>query len=361
MQIEHVARIGFAARRAAKEQRHLAIGDRLLGEVIIDDHGVHAVVAEKLAHGAAGKRRQELHGRRVRGGRRDHDRIVERALFLQHLDELRDRRALLPDRHVNAIQLDLLVAGGVERLLVEDGVERNRGLAGLAVADDQFALAAADRDQRVDRLQPGRHRLVHRLARNDAGGFDVDARAVIGLDRALAVDRLAERIDHAAKEPLADRHFDDGAGAFDSLAFADLAVGAEDHDADIVDFQVQRHAFDAGLELDHLASLHIVEAVDAGNAVADRQHLADFRNLGLLAEILDLLLEDGGDFRGADIHYRASFIACLMEFSLVRREESTMRLPSLTTSPPMIAGSTLILRSTSLPLTALSALRRAAT
>ena len=141
----------------------------------------------------------------------------------------------------------------------------------------------------------------------------------------------------------------------------DLAVGAEDHDADIVDFQVQRHAFDARFELDHLAGLHIVEAVDAGNAVADRQHLADFRNLGLLAEILDLFLEDGGDFRGADIHYRASFIACLMELSLVRREKSTMRLPSLTTSPPMIAGSTLILRSTSLPLTALSALRRAAT
>jgi hypothetical protein len=32
---------------------------------------------------------------------------------------------------------------------------------------------------------------------------------------------------------------------------------------------------DAVLELDHLAGLHIVEAVDAGDAVADRQHLAD--------------------------------------------------------------------------------------
>ena len=125
---------------------------------------------------------------------------------------------------------------------------------------------------------------------------------MVGLDRPLAVDRLAERIDDAAEQPLADRHLDDGAGALDGLAFLDLAVGAEDHDADIVDFEIERHAFDAALELDHLAGLHVVEAVDAGNAVADRQHLADFRNLGLLAEILDLLLEDGGDFRGADIH-----------------------------------------------------------
>ena len=282
-------------------------------------------------------------------------------MLLQHLDELRHRRALLPDRDIDAVELDLLVTRGVERLLVEDGVKRDGGLAGLAVADDQLALAASDRDQGVDRLQSGRHRFVHRFARNDARRFDVDARPVIGLDRALAVDRLAERVDDAAEQALANRHLDDGAGALDGLAFLDLAVGAEDDDADIVDFEIQRHAFDAAFELDHLAGLHVVEAVDAGDAVADRQHLADFRNLGFLAEILDLLFEDGGDFRGADIHYRASFIACLMELSLVRKEVSTMRLPILTTSPPMIAGSILILSSMSLPLTTLSALRNAAT
>ncbi len=63
-EVEHVARIGFAARRAAQQQRHLAVGDGLLGQVVIDDHGVHAVVAEILAHGAAGERREELHRRR---------------------------------------------------------------------------------------------------------------------------------------------------------------------------------------------------------------------------------------------------------------------------------------------------------
>ena len=215
---------------------------------------------------------------------------------------MRDGRALLPDRDIDAIELDLLVAGGVERLLIEDGVERDRGLAGLAVADDQLALAAADRDQRVDGLESGRHRLVHRLARNDARRLDVDARLRFGLDRALAVDRLAERVDHAAEQRLADRHFDDGAGALDGLAFRDLAVGAEDHDADIVAFEIERHAAHAALELDHFAGLHIVEAVDAGDAVTDRQHLPDFGNLGFLAEILDLIFQDCGNFSGADVH-----------------------------------------------------------
>ena len=280
-------------------------------------HGVHAVVAEILAHGAAGERRQVLHRRRVGRGRRDDDRVFECALLLQHLDELRHGGALLPDRDVDAVKLDLLVAGGVERLLVEDGIERDRGLAGLAVADDQFALAAADRDQRVDRLQPRRHRLVHRLARDDAGRLHVDALALGRLDLAFPIKRVSERVDHAPEQALADRHVHDRAGALDGLAFLDLAVGAEDHDADIVLLEVERHAARAVLELHHLAGLHIVEPVGARDAVADRQHLADLGDLGLLAEILDLLLEDCGDFGGADVHQETSFIACLMALSLV--------------------------------------------
>src|SRR5271169_3154617 len=62
----------------------------------------------------------------------------------------------------------------------------------------------------------------------------------------------------------------------------------------------------------------------AGDAVADRQHLADFRDLGLLTEILDLLLEDRGDFCGADVHQPTSFIACLRAWSLVRSELSKL-------------------------------------
>ena len=64
-------------------------------------------------------------------------------------------------------------------LLVDDRVERHGGLAGLAVADNQLALAAANRDQRVNRLQAGLHRHRHRLARDDAGGHTLD-RAGLG-------------------------------------------------------------------------------------------------------------------------------------------------------------------------------------
>jgi hypothetical protein len=65
VQIEHVAGIGFAARRTAQQQRDLAIGDGLLGQIVINDQGVFAVVHEVLAHGAAGVGRQVLHRGRL--------------------------------------------------------------------------------------------------------------------------------------------------------------------------------------------------------------------------------------------------------------------------------------------------------
>src|SRR5690349_600716 len=202
VEIEDVARIGFAARRTAQEQRHLAIGDGLLGKIVVDDDRVHAVVAEIFAHRASGVGREELQRRRLRRGRGDDDRIFHRAILFERADDLGDGRALLADGDVDAVELLALLARLVDLLLVDEGVERDSALAGLAVADDQLALAAADGDQRVERLEAGLHRLVHRLARYDAGRLHFDATAFRRLDGALAVDRVAESVDDAAEQTL---------------------------------------------------------------------------------------------------------------------------------------------------------------
>src|SRR5690606_30095184 len=130
----------------------------------------------------------------------------------------------------------------------DDRVERDRGLAGLAVADDQLALAAADRDHRVDRLEAGLERLVDALALHDAGGLQLERAAPLGLDLAETVDGVAQRVDHAAEVALADRDREDVAGAAHLLALLDAGELAEHDDADLADVEVQREAEGAVLE-----------------------------------------------------------------------------------------------------------------
>ncbi len=167
VQVEHVAGVGLAARRAAQQQRHLAVGLGLLGEVVVHDECVLAVLHPVLAHGAAGIGSEVLERRRI--GRRsdDDDGVLHGALLGERRDGLGDGGGLLADGDVDALH--------AQATLVEDRVDGDGGLAGLAVADDQLTLATTDRDQRVDRLDAGLHRLVHRLAAHDAGRLDLHA------------------------------------------------------------------------------------------------------------------------------------------------------------------------------------------
>src|SRR5262249_5326425 len=151
-------------------------------------------------------------------------------VVLKFLHDLRDRRALLPDRTVNTNQ--------VVAFVVDDGVESDGSLAGLAVADDQLALSAADRNHRVDGLDPRGHWLARRLARDNARRETFDGNVLAGGDRALVVNRLAQRVHYAADEAFTRGHGHDLARAFHFVALFDLGVLAHEHRANLVFFQV---------------------------------------------------------------------------------------------------------------------------
>ena len=294
MEIEDVARVRLAAGRPAQQQRDLAVRRGVLGEVVVDREGVLLVVEEPLAHGAAGVGGEVQHRRGVGGRRGDDDRVVHRAVFLEGLGDLRDRRLLLADDDVDA---DDALA-----LLVDDRVEGDGGLSGLPVADDQLALAAADRDHGVDRLDSRLHGLLDALPVDDAGR-DALGRVELGrLDRALVVDGAPEGVDDAADEGRAHGHLDDAPRAADLLAFLDHLRFAEQHDADLVLLEVQGEAEDVVAEVHELAGHDLVEAVDARDAVADREHRADLGDVDRLFVVDQLLLQDGRDFVRFDLH-----------------------------------------------------------
>src|SRR5215831_16769200 len=117
------------------------------------------VVTEVLSHGAGSVGRDVLHrcGFGSRGS--NNDGVVHRSGIGKYLDHLCDRRALLPNCVVNT---DEVIA-----LVVDDCVDRNRGLACLTVTDNELALSAANRNHAIDGFQSGCHWLAHRLTIND--------------------------------------------------------------------------------------------------------------------------------------------------------------------------------------------------
>src|SRR5262249_56124952 len=100
---------------------------------------------------------------RVRRRRRDDGGVVHLAALFQRATDGGDRGALLPNGHVYAPDLLLLVAALPVLPLVEDGIDADRRLAGLPVADDELALAPADRGHCVDGLDPGLQGLLPAL------------------------------------------------------------------------------------------------------------------------------------------------------------------------------------------------------
>ena len=153
MEVEHVAGERLAAGRAAQEQHDLAVGEGLLVEVVVEDDDVAALVAEALAHGAA---------RVARGYCMDASSIADALTTIVYFiaSSCSRRRTMSTTvtasthRDVDAddlVEVVRITAAG--RLLRQDGVREQGGLAGL-VADDQLTLAATDRDHGVDRLDP---------------------------------------------------------------------------------------------------------------------------------------------------------------------------------------------------------------
>ena len=295
VQVEDVARVRLAARRAAEQQRHLAVRVRVLGEVVVDGERVLLVVEPVL-----GDRRARVGGEELdRGGlvgRRRHDHgVVERAVIVELLSDLDNGGHPLPHRDVDALQVLVLV--------VDDRVDADRRLAGLAVADDQLALATADVRHGVDRLDAGLHRLLHRLTVHHAGGLELRRAGLVGVDVALAVERAAERVDDAAEQRVADGHLKQATRPLDLIALLDLVPLAEQHGADVVGLEVQREAGHVVRQLEELHRLAVVEAVEARDAVRDGQDGAHLGEVGAaVLEAFDAALEDAGDLVWLDLH-----------------------------------------------------------
>ena len=138
VQVEHVARIRFTAWRTAQQQGNLAICNGLLGQIVIHDQRIFAAIAEVFTHRAAGVGRDVLHRRRFGSRRSDDDGVFHRAVGFQRTHDILDRRRFLTDSDVDT---DHVLA-----FLIDDRIDRDRGLPRLAIADFKPVCIGCDTD-----------------------------------------------------------------------------------------------------------------------------------------------------------------------------------------------------------------------
>src|SRR5690606_18145082 len=100
------------------------------------------------------------------------------------------------------------------------------GLADAGAAEEADLAAADEGAEQVDDLDAGGEDLGLRVQGAELGGLAVDG-ATRGVgDRGLLVDRLAEEVEDAAEDLLADRDRDRGAGVDDRDAAGEAVGGA---------------------------------------------------------------------------------------------------------------------------------------
>ena len=244
----------------------------MLAQVVVDDQHVLALIHEVFGHGAAGIGRDVLQGRKLGRGGADHDGIVHRAGGRPGVHQLRHGGTFLSDGHIDA--------DDVLTLLVDDGIQSDDGFTGLAVADDELALAAADGNHAVDGLDAGLQRHAYALALDDAGRVALDGAVFLRV-------HLARPLDH--------------------VAFLDVLVVAQHTNGDAVFFQVQGHAVGAVGKQHQLVGHALVQAAHAGDAVADHDGGAGIILRDAVFIMLDLLFDELGDLFGFQLHCITSF------------------------------------------------------
>ena len=287
MEIENVTGIGFAARGTAEDQRHLTVGDRMLGEVVVEDDRMPAVVPIVFRHGDPGIGSKELQGGGVGGPGVDDDGVLHRSVLFQLLHQRGDGGLLLADGHIDT--------DDVLALLVDDRVDRQSGFTGLTVPDDQLPLSAADGNQRVDRFDTGLERFMDRFPRHDAGGFLLDETLFARLDGAFAVDGLSQRVDDTTDQAVSHRNFEKGTQTLDAHPLTDIGVFSEDDDPDTGLLQVQDLPPCTVFEFDHFTGHDVAQAVDRRDPVTDPDNLPHFVDIYIQFEIFDPFLDNGTD------------------------------------------------------------------
>ena len=224
MHVKYVAGISLPAWRLPGQQRDLAVGRGVLGQVVENDQCVLAPVAKIFRHRHRRERRDPLKSRRTRRLCDDDEAALGRPAAENVVNGAAHARTLLSDGDIDADDIAVL--------LVDDRIDADRRFADGAVANNKLTLPAPQREQGVYDDQARLNGFDDQIAVDDRGGRAFDRHGRRARDRPFAVERPAQRIDDAAQQLQTHRRSHHIARAGDAVARLDAIDVVEQHAAD---------------------------------------------------------------------------------------------------------------------------------
>src|SRR5690606_8601582 len=194
---KHRGRVAARNWGLANRQCQFALGLCEASERIHQQQYIEAAVAEIFGNGRGAPGAVQAHQWRIVGGGGDDNRFAEVFGAKYVFNEFAHFAATFADQ-----THDDDVGFGETCHLAEQ-----HALADAGAGEQADTLAAADREQRIDRAYANVERLADRHARKGIDRRADHACAVRALDVAALVDRVAAAVDDAAEQFMTHRHF----------------------------------------------------------------------------------------------------------------------------------------------------------
>jgi len=186
----------------------------------------------------------------------------------------------LPDGDIDTTNLLRRVAGFPVGFLVDDRVDGDGGLAGLAVTNDQLTLTAAHGNHGVDCLDSGLQRFVNTAPSHDARCLKLQCATLFALDGTQTINRVSERVDHASEVSLAHGHGENLSGPGYFLPRLDATELAQNNHTDFVLIEVLCQAQGAIGKLDQLVGHAPWQTLHVSDAIGGIHNVTDLRGRG---------------------------------------------------------------------------------
>jgi hypothetical protein len=208
VEVENVTGVRLTTGGTTEQKRHLTVSDGLLGQVVVDDDGVAAIVTEPFTHGTTSERSNVLQRGGLGSSGSNDDGVLQGVVLLKSLDELSDGGTLLTNSNVDTVQLLGLITSGVDALLVKNGVKSDGSLTSLTITNDQLTLTTTDGNHGVDGLETSLDRLVDGATRQDTGGLELSTALLLGVDGTFSINGVTESVDDTTQDFRADGNVD---------------------------------------------------------------------------------------------------------------------------------------------------------